>query len=227
MSTLFTIGELSDCVGWVLSQTGAGHQRSGRITALPDIRTLRYYNTRGLLAPPEEIQGRTAFYGRKHLVQAVAIKRLQLQGESLQTIQQRVVGATNKQLEKWANIPDTLWDQLDQLSPKTARSAADRPSPSLQTEKMSAPPTLEDAASEAPRAAFWKTTPTATPPASAETTGHPALQWELAPGIRVTWDNAQQAQQAQHDPNWQQALNALAQEAARIRHQAGHDPTNN
>ena len=217
MSSRYTIGELSKRVGWVLSVTGADHQASGRIKAVPDIRTLRYYTTRGLLAPADEIQGRTAFYGRRHLVQAVAIKRLQAKGESLEMIQQRIVGATDKQLEKWASIPDAVWDQLDQATPEPPMAARGQD----RNEMMASP-----AAMEATQPAFWASTPTdAVPdaPVSSGSMGQLALQWELAPGIRITWDDARQAEVAGQDPDWQRALAVLAHHAARIRQQAGDD----
>jgi DNA-binding transcriptional MerR regulator len=217
MSSRYTIGELSERVGWVLSLTGADQQASGRIKAVPDIRTLRYYTTRGLLAPAEEMQGRTAYYGRRHLVQAVAIKRLQAAGESLGMIQQRIIGATDKQLEKWASIPDTVWDQLDQAIPDSPSKDHDQ----FQSEMMESP-----AAMEAIQPAFWKSTPTDVvpdAPGPSGTRGQLAVQWELAPGIRITWDDAQQAELAGQDPGWQRSLADLARHAARIRHHSGDE----
>ena len=225
MSHRCTIGELSERVAWVLSLTGADQQRSGRITAVPDVRTLRYYTTRGLLAPPEEIQGRTAFYGRRHLVQAVAIKRLQSHGESLNTIQQRVVGATDRQLEAWAKIPDAVWDQVDKLTPGSPQPDPAQADSGLARREVMGRPTVDDIARDVPRSAFWESTPRSAAPKPVEASGQPALQWELAPGIRVTWDDARQAEVARHDPHWQRALDTLAVHAARIRQQAGDDPS--
>ena len=83
------------------------------------------------------------------------------------------------------------------------------------------------AAMEAIQPAFWASTPTDTvldAPVSSGSMGQLALQWELAPGIRITWDDARQAEVAGQDPDWQRALEALALHAARIRHQAGDSP---
>jgi DNA-binding transcriptional MerR regulator len=62
--------------------------RNGQVRAIPDERTIRYYGTIGLLDRPAAMRGRTALYGRKHVAQVVAIKRLQTMGRSLSEIQQ-------------------------------------------------------------------------------------------------------------------------------------------
>jgi DNA-binding transcriptional MerR regulator len=59
---------------------------NGQVRAVPDERTVRYYGTIGLLARPAATRGRTALYGRRHLAQVVAIKRLQGAGRSLAEI---------------------------------------------------------------------------------------------------------------------------------------------
>lgn len=60
--------------------------RNGQVRAIPDDRTVRYYVTLGLLDRPSAMRGRTALYGRKHVAQVVAIKRLQTMGRSLSEI---------------------------------------------------------------------------------------------------------------------------------------------
>jgi hypothetical protein len=57
------------------------------VRAIPDDRTVRYYGTIGLLDRPSVMRGRTALYGKKHVAQVVAIKRLQGLGRSLSEIQ--------------------------------------------------------------------------------------------------------------------------------------------
>jgi DNA-binding transcriptional MerR regulator len=61
--------------------------KNGQVRAVPDERTVRYYGTLGLLDRPLAMRGRTAIYGRRHLAQVVAIKRLQSAGKSLADIQ--------------------------------------------------------------------------------------------------------------------------------------------
>ncbi len=60
--------------------------KNGQVRAVPDDRTVRYYGTLGLLDRPTAMRGRTALYGKKHLAQIVAIKRLQTAGRSLAEI---------------------------------------------------------------------------------------------------------------------------------------------
>src|ERR1041385_8400091 len=62
--------------------------RNAQAPAIPDERTIRYYGTIGLLDRPAAMRGRTALYGKKHVAQVVAIKRLQAMGRSLSAIQQ-------------------------------------------------------------------------------------------------------------------------------------------
>src|SRR5262249_56989090 len=80
-------------------------QPSGRVRDVPDRRAIRYYTTVGLLDRPAEMRGRTAMYGRRHLLQLVAIKRLQTRGLSLAEIQERLLGLPNSQLESLADLP--------------------------------------------------------------------------------------------------------------------------
>ena len=74
---LWTIDELGSRVALALSVDYDG-QASGRVRDVPDRRTIRYYTTLGLIDRPA-LRGRTALYGRRHLLQLVAIKRLQAQ----------------------------------------------------------------------------------------------------------------------------------------------------
>lgn len=61
--------------------------QNGQIRAVPDDRTVRYYGAIGLLDRPSAMRGRTALYGKRHVAQVVAVKRLQAMGRSLAEIQ--------------------------------------------------------------------------------------------------------------------------------------------
>jgi DNA-binding transcriptional MerR regulator len=61
--------------------------KNGQVRAVPDERTVRYYAAIGLLDRPTAARGRTALYGRRHLAQVIAIKRLQAADQSLADIQ--------------------------------------------------------------------------------------------------------------------------------------------
>lgn len=69
-----------------------------RIQAVPDGRTLRFYQTTGLLDRPMRYDGRVARYGRRHLLQLIAIRVLQSRGLSLAQIQAELSGALDDQL---------------------------------------------------------------------------------------------------------------------------------
>src|ERR671936_2294470 len=94
---LWTLGDLTDRVAAALA-VGYRGQRSGRVRDVPDQRAIRWYTTLGLVDRPAAMRGRTALYGRRHLLQLVAIKRLQAQGNTLAELQRRLVGLTDRAL---------------------------------------------------------------------------------------------------------------------------------
>lgn len=86
----------------------------GRVRWEPNARLLRYYSTLGLLDRPAYMAGRAAYYDRRHLLQLLAVKRLQQQGQSLQRIQQQLLGLGASELEAVLELPS---DWQDHLSP--------------------------------------------------------------------------------------------------------------
>src|SRR5215212_5888763 len=78
---------------------------SGRVRAVPDRRAIRWYTTIGLVDRPVAHRGRTALYGPRHLLQLVAVKRLQARGLPLVAIQQELAGATDTELGRVARLP--------------------------------------------------------------------------------------------------------------------------
>jgi DNA-binding transcriptional MerR regulator len=111
----WTIDELTSAVARALAE-GYDGAPSGRVRDVPDRRTIRYYTTLGLIDRPAEMRGRTALYNRRHLLQIVAIKKLQAVGRSLAEIQKSIAGQTDKALAQFAG--------LDQLGPE---EGAERP----------------------------------------------------------------------------------------------------
>jgi DNA-binding transcriptional MerR regulator len=73
-------------------------QADGRVNAAPDARTVRYYATYGLVDRPARA-GREARYGRRHVLQLLAVKAMQARGAGLAEIQARVYGRSNLELE--------------------------------------------------------------------------------------------------------------------------------
>jgi DNA-binding transcriptional MerR regulator len=72
----------------------------GRVAAAPDARGVRYYQGIGVLDRPLRYDGRRAVYGFRHLLQCLAVKRLQQEGHPLQLIQQSLAGRPTAALEQ-------------------------------------------------------------------------------------------------------------------------------
>jgi MerR-like DNA binding protein len=101
----WTIDELVQQVSKTLAEQGV-QAPSGRVTAVPDRRLIRWYATIGLLDRPLPTRGRVARYGERHLLQLVAVKRRQAEGRSLAEIQVELAGATDAVLRRAAGQPD-------------------------------------------------------------------------------------------------------------------------
>lgn len=181
---LWTIDELGAQVALALSvdYDGAG---SGRVRDVPDQRTIRYYTTLGLIDRPAEMRGRTALYGRRHLLQIVAIKRLQAKGRTLAELQAEMVGRTDVQLQRIAKLPDADTRAKDR--------AAESPEPD-----------------DRRRASFWARPPAAPEPAVSEPPSEPTAILQgialpegvtlLVPAIRGIEDDDLEAIRAAAEP---------------------------
>src|SRR5437016_5572308 len=85
----------------------------GRVREVPDARTVRYYTTLGLIDRPE-MRGRTGYYGERHLLQLLAIKRLQAHGLPLAQIQSRLLGLTTNELRKLVSLPTRAFSRAEE-----------------------------------------------------------------------------------------------------------------
>jgi DNA-binding transcriptional MerR regulator len=156
----WTLEQLVEVVRKALTVDGV-RAPNGRIRDVPDARALRWYATIGLLDRPSAFRGRTALYGHRHLLQAVAVKRRQAEGMALAQIQAELSGATNATLRRVARVPaDLVANGAESGEPGPARSVDD------QVEVQE------------PRASFWRTptvgpvaAPSAAPAASAPQIG--------------------------------------------------------
>lgn len=172
MQGKWRISELRTAVELALGDPSYNGQSSGRVQQIPDTRAIRYYTTLGLLDRADSMVGRTAYYGKRHIEQLVAIKRLQAHGHSLTQIQATITGISNRKLRGLANLPDQFWQTLDdklvsaqrlmkKSSPESSRSMAQAmPSPSIIDEpdsKPAAPQTKKGRSAGARR--FWSTSP--------------------------------------------------------------------
>jgi hypothetical protein len=104
---VWTLSELTGLASQALAVDYPGSP-NGQIRDVPDQRTIRYYTTLGLLDRPVSYRGRNALYRRRHLLQLVAIKRLQAEGLTLRDVQQRLLGLAETGLEKLARLPKHL-----------------------------------------------------------------------------------------------------------------------
>ncbi|MBI3855077.1 MAG: MerR family transcriptional regulator [Planctomycetes bacterium] len=110
---VLSLEELSQEVGRLLEEKALMEaQADGRVAAAPDARTVRYYGTLGLVDRPSIVE-REARYGRRHVLQLVAIKALQARGLPLAEIQARLYGRSNPELE-------TLLQSVSQDRPRPA-----------------------------------------------------------------------------------------------------------
>jgi DNA-binding transcriptional MerR regulator len=85
------------------------HVDDGRATNFIDGRTVRYYQTIGVLPKPD-YDGRRALYSLTHLLRLVVAKRLQAEGHSLAQIQSTLPSRTDEE----------LWKALEAMIPRSA-----------------------------------------------------------------------------------------------------------
>ncbi len=93
-----TLAELAHLAGEALQEAGI-HAEDGRVGSGVDERTLRYWQTLGLLDRPLRYEGRQALYGWRHLLQALSVRLLQSRGHSLAQIQAALQGVDTPALE--------------------------------------------------------------------------------------------------------------------------------
>lgn len=105
--TAWTLDELVGRVAAALATAAYPGSPNGRVREVPDRRAVRWYTTTGLVDRPV-MQGRSAIYHTRHLLQIVAVKRLQAQGLSLAEIQAELAGATDEMLQRLAEVPGEL-----------------------------------------------------------------------------------------------------------------------
>lgn len=158
----WSLDELETRVAEALEQAGVG-PLNGQIAEVPNGRTIRYYTTIGLLDRPRQA-GRTALYGRRHLEQVVAIKRLQAKGLPLADIQKQLPAMTDVELAALAALPAGALVE--------APAAMHGPEPKRESRR---------------ERAFWGSEPAdVAPPAASMPAITPALTPAITPAARVT-----------------------------------------
>lgn len=117
---MWTLDELLDRVSAALTAEYSGAP-NGRVRDVPDKRAVRWYATTGLVDRPSAMRGRTALYEKRHLLQLVAVKRLQSQGRTLADIQAELAGATDTTLAAIARVPEHLIESGEAPQPEAVR----------------------------------------------------------------------------------------------------------
>ncbi|WP_066362315.1 helix-turn-helix domain-containing protein [Herbidospora mongoliensis] len=134
MDETWTIAELAERATTALAGLAPAN---GRIRDVPNERLIRYYTTIGLLDPPLARRGRVALYGRRHLLQLVAVKRRQAEGVSIAAIQAELVGATNAHLAELAGTADSA-KPAGSTSDRASRQAGNGTAPTTPAEQAPA-----------------------------------------------------------------------------------------
>jgi len=123
----WTLDELVRRVAVALADPAYPGAPNGRVRELPNRRVVRWYTTTGLVDRPT-MQGRTALYGTRQLLQIIAVKRRQAEGCSLAEIQAELAGATDKTLRGVAGVPEELLIAEPVEAPRRANAAQPPPS---------------------------------------------------------------------------------------------------
>lgn len=105
-----------------------GRQTRYKVTDTPDLRTLRYYITEGLLDPPLAYDRGGARFGYRHLLQIVAIKKLQSEYLPIRKIREVLSGLDQPALERLIeDRPDPPKKPTGGLGTGLLRSILSRP----------------------------------------------------------------------------------------------------
>ncbi|HUQ33722.1 MAG TPA: MerR family transcriptional regulator [Pyrinomonadaceae bacterium] len=93
------VAELATEAAKILAESGPAQAR-GTVTELPDERTVRYYQTEGLLSPAEDKQGTASVFSYRHLLELLVVKKLQSEHLPIRKIRSLVDGRTERELER-------------------------------------------------------------------------------------------------------------------------------
>jgi DNA-binding transcriptional MerR regulator len=130
----WTIDDLRQAVAAALGE-GYDGPPNARVRDVPDERTIRYYTTLGLIDRAAVMRGRTALYGTRHLLQLVAIKKLQAQGLSLAEVQQALVGQPSAAIARIAGLsPGAVKEKRTQQSRARGSFWKETPAPARKSE---------------------------------------------------------------------------------------------
>src|SRR6185295_12141658 len=90
----------------ILSELDFEQQR-GTVSLVPDERTIRYYLAEGLIQATDEKQGTASVFAYKHLLQIVAVKKLQAEHLPIKKIRELVSDRSEQELENLLGVTDS------------------------------------------------------------------------------------------------------------------------
>lgn len=132
-----TVDELAHRANVILSMAGLA-LADGRTASRIDTRTVRFYQTIGLIPKPH-YEGRRALYATTHLLRLIAAKQLQAEGYSLAQIQGSLPARPDAQLLK--AIVRTASEPMSHLRPAIVAERS-RLAPRAREESAAHPPEL-------------------------------------------------------------------------------------
>jgi DNA-binding transcriptional MerR regulator len=94
-----TLDELVEAAESLLTSVAPVQQRY-KVTARPDVRTIRYYTSQGLLPKPVGYDGGRARYALAHLLRLLFIKKLQAEHHTLARIKQQLKKASDADVRR-------------------------------------------------------------------------------------------------------------------------------
>lgn len=125
-----SLDELASRANAILSERDL-QPEDGRAAPRVDSRTIRFYQTLGVLPKPA-YEGRRALYSLTHLLRLVAAKQLQAEGYSLAQIQSSLPARSDRQLLK--AILDSAHDARDRAVREPALLPPRSPCPTTPTQ---------------------------------------------------------------------------------------------
>lgn len=114
----------------ILSELGIEQER-GTVSLVPDERTIRYYLSEGLIQPVDEKQGTASVFGYLHLLQLVAVKKLQAEHLPIKKIRELVSGKDEQQLESLLGVTASSRKKSDEGEARRYLQSLLEPSMSL------------------------------------------------------------------------------------------------
>lgn len=109
------VAELAGEAAKILAESGLAQER-GTVSEVPDERTIRYYLSEGLVSPAEDKQGTASVFGYRHLLQLLAVKKLQAEHLPIRKIRELVERREVRDLERLLGIEGGAVSKNEALS---------------------------------------------------------------------------------------------------------------